>query len=389
MQKQLIAGIAIAVSSLFVSACGGVATNSDSAGGGEIKIGAIFALTGPNASYGVPEANGAKVLVKSINDAGGVNGKQIKLVLKNGESDPTMAARRAQELISEGVVAIVGATTGSGTLAMAALAKKAEVPIISPAGTSAVTDPGSDYFANTFRVSLADQIVIPAIYKKLTDQGAKRIAVFAQNDAYGQFGVDILKSLAAKDSSGAKVVDIATAPLTATNVAAQATKLRNSKPDGVILQLSSVDLAASFLRAADDIGLDVPIYGGTGMGQKVLLDNAGAAATANLIVSALVDVNNLTPRQEKLHSLLLKYGEKPSGGFGEYLGASGVQIVVDALEKAGDGADGADVAKALNAGMTIDVYTPAPMEFSADFHDGCTAACITFLPVNDGEFTRE
>ena len=371
---------------LLLSACGGPASNSTKSD--TIKIGAVLALTGPNAAYGLPEANAAKVVVKSINAKGGVNGKKLELLLENGESNPTMAARKAQKLVSEGVVAIIGATTGSGTLAMAPIAHKANVPIVSVAATTAVTDPKSDYYSNTFRASLADQVAIPAIFEKIEESGAKNIAIFAQNDAYGQFGVDMLKGLVKDAGSDFKIVGIATAPLTATDVAAQATKLRNTKPDAVVLQLSSVDLAASYLRAASGIGLSVPTYGGFGMGQQVLADNAGASA-AVLNVVGLFDAANLTPKQTELYQLLKDGGYTPSGGFGEALGGSAVDVVVAALQKAGKDADGAAVAKALNAGLTVDTYVPAAMKFSADFHDGCTKECVKWLIVKDGKYTYD
>lgn len=386
MHKTMKLAALTAALPLLFTACGSPAGSS--AKSDTIKIGVVVALTGPNAAYGVPEGNAAKVVVKSINAKGGVNGKKLELLLENGESDPTMAARKAQKLISEGVVAIIGATTGSGTLAMAPIAQKANVPIVSLSGTSAVTDPKAAYYSNTFRASLADQIVIPAIFEKIKESGAKNIAIFAQNDAYGQFGVDILKGLVKEAGSAATIVDIATAPLTATDVAAQATKLRNAKPDAVVLQLSSVDLAASFLRAARGIGLNVPTYGGTGMGQQVLVDNAGDAASV-LHVAGLLDAANLTPKQVELYKLLTDGGYTPSGGFGEALGGSGIDVVVAALQKAGADADGAAVAKALNAGLVVDTYVPAPMKFSSDFHDGCSMECVEWLTVKAGKYTSK
>ena len=75
-----------------------------------IKIGAPFNVTGGLSSLDAPALNGAKLKLKEINDAGGINGKQLELVIYDTKTDPTVIASVASQLISEKVPVAIGFT---------------------------------------------------------------------------------------------------------------------------------------------------------------------------------------------------------------------------------------------------------------------------------------
>ena len=81
-----------------------------------IKIGAFFDLSGPAAFIGTPTKLVAEMVVKKINEEGGINGRPIELVVGDTEGDPTIAATIAQKFIhKDKVAAIIGPTrTGTG-----------------------------------------------------------------------------------------------------------------------------------------------------------------------------------------------------------------------------------------------------------------------------------
>src|SRR5690606_10476845 len=82
-----------------------------------IKIGVLVALSGPAAAYGSEERRAVEAVAKRVNDQGGINGRPIELVIRDTKTNPTEAARLANQVIlDEKVVAIIGATTGSETL---------------------------------------------------------------------------------------------------------------------------------------------------------------------------------------------------------------------------------------------------------------------------------
>src|SRR5215469_18501692 len=63
-----------------------------------ILVGYLPALTGPSSSTGIGINRGAQLAVQEINDAGGINGRQIELITRDTQSDPTKAVNGAAEL---------------------------------------------------------------------------------------------------------------------------------------------------------------------------------------------------------------------------------------------------------------------------------------------------
>ena len=77
-----------------------------------IKLGAFFALSGPNAPIGTPTKLVAEMVVDKINKEGGINGLKIELVMGDTESDPAKAATIAKKFIhTDKVAAIIGPTS--------------------------------------------------------------------------------------------------------------------------------------------------------------------------------------------------------------------------------------------------------------------------------------
>lgn len=368
------------------SAPGGGSTDDSGGGEGEpIKIGAIFSLSGPAAAFGIPEQNAAEVAVQYVNDNGGIDGRMLELVVVDDKTDPTEAARAAQKLISsDGVIAIVGASTGSGTLAMAPVAAQNGVPVIAPNGTIGVTDPEESFFPYVFRSSVSDEVTIPAMLERAKADGAKKIAVFFQEDALGRFSAELLSELDAKDDSF-EIVASASVPLEATDVSAPATRIRDAAPDAVLLPLSSVGVAGSFLRTSSELGLDVPMYGGLAAAQNAIIENAGAEATKRLVVANMIDPSNPTAEQQKLYDMIREAGNEPAGGFTDLFGANSVLIVAEALRLA-DEISSESLRDTLEGGEEFTAWALTPYVYSADNHDGLTSKGLVWTTVRDGKF---
>ena len=102
-----------------------------------IKIGAIYNLTGAQASLDAPSANGAKLAIKEINAAGGLLGRPVELVLYDGKTDAATIGNAATQLTeSDKVVAMLGFSDSDQTLAAAPIAAKAGVVFVTSGATS-------------------------------------------------------------------------------------------------------------------------------------------------------------------------------------------------------------------------------------------------------------
>ncbi len=103
-------------------------------------------LTGRHAGMGVDGRDGAILAVDEINKTGGINGRKIKLIIKDDKGDPEVARRVDVELIKQGVVAIIGHITSGQTAAVLEQINKANVVLISPAASSIQFSGQADFF---------------------------------------------------------------------------------------------------------------------------------------------------------------------------------------------------------------------------------------------------
>ncbi len=109
-----------------------------------ILVGFPMILSGGGALFGQPSSVGAQMVVKEINEKGGVLGRPIELLIRDCKSTPDEATRVARELIlKEKVQFLVGGLTASQGLALSEVAKTEQILYIAPISkTTAMTDPG-------------------------------------------------------------------------------------------------------------------------------------------------------------------------------------------------------------------------------------------------------
>jgi branched-chain amino acid transport system substrate-binding protein len=386
--RRLTRGLAGAsAAALVLAACGADDSEGGSGGGSDapIKIGAVLSLSGPAAAFGIPEQTAAEVAVDYINDNGGIDGRQLELVVVDDKTDPTEAARAAQSLISdEEVVGIIGASTGSGTLAMAPVAARAGVPVLAPNGTIGITNPDEDFFPYVFRTSVSDEVTIPALLERAKEDGATKIGVFFQEDALGRFSAERLEEMDAADDDF-EIVASASVPLDATDVSAPVTRIREADPDAVIMPLSSVGVAGSFLRTAHELGMEVPMYGALAVAQDAIIENAGEEATQQLIVANMINPAEPTEKQAELYQMIRDSGEEPAGGFTDLFGANSVRVIAEAL-KVAEEISPEGLRDALESGEPLEAWAVEPYTYIADNHDGLSSDALVWTTVRDGEF---
>ena len=75
---------------------------------GEIKIGAVFPMTGPSATFGQESVNGMKMALATINKAG-IKGQSLKVIFEDDKGEPVEAANAVRKLITiDKVLTILG-----------------------------------------------------------------------------------------------------------------------------------------------------------------------------------------------------------------------------------------------------------------------------------------
>src|SRR3989344_967238 len=116
-----------------------------------VKIGWLGPLTGTASTYGVPELNAARLAVDEINNAGGINGKQVELIVEDGKCEAVGTTTAAKKLIEiDQVKYVLGGHCSTETMALMPISEQNKIFIMAGAtGTTSFTNAGK-YAFRTF-----------------------------------------------------------------------------------------------------------------------------------------------------------------------------------------------------------------------------------------------
>jgi branched-chain amino acid transport system substrate-binding protein len=267
-----------------------------------IKIGGLFAVTGPAAFLGEPERNSAKMVIDEINKAGGVKGHKLELVAYDTAGDATKAVQLATKLIKDDkVVAIIGPSTTGETMAVIPVAEKEQVPLISCAAGSKITDPVKKW---VFKTAQNDALAVGRIYEYLQKTKQTKISILTVSDGFGASGREQLKSQAAK--YGITIVSDDTYGPKDTDMTAQLTKIRGSHSQTIICWGTNPGPAV-IAKNARQLGIKTPLFMSHGVSSKKFIELAGEAAEGVRLPSGKVLVCDLLPKSESQKKSLVSF----------------------------------------------------------------------------------
>ncbi len=151
-----------------------------------IKIGYFGDLTGPTFNFGQSAINGVLMAATEINQNGGINGRQIDVVIEDDKGSPEEAARLTAKLIDQDkVVAIIAGGTSGNSRAAAPKAQASHIPLISPSSTDpAVTQAGNYIFRACFVDSFQGEVM--ASFAVNTLKAQKAAILYDFNSPYGR-----------------------------------------------------------------------------------------------------------------------------------------------------------------------------------------------------------
>lgn len=267
------------VVAMFAAGCG--------AGGDTIKVGAMYEMTGGQATFGTSAGNGAKLAIKEINAKGGLLGKKVELVVGDNKSEPSEAANITTKLITQDkVVAVMGSTTSSNTIAASNVALSNKVPLLSAAATNpkvTVDDSGKvkDY---VFRACFIDpfQGTVAANFA-LKDLKAKTAAILIDNSSDYSKGLSKFFKESFIKNGGQVIVEEAYLQKDQ-DFKAVLTKFAAAKPD-IIYVPGYYEEVGKIVKQAREMGITSPILGGDGWDSPKLAEIAGAEALNNTFLT--------------------------------------------------------------------------------------------------------
>ncbi len=294
-----------------------------------IKIGFHAPLTGFAASDGKSATEGAKLAVSQINEAGGVLGKKLELVVYDDEAKPAQAIPIANKLIGQDnvVVGISGSYSGA-TRSAAGIFQESKIPYISAYGIHPDITRAGEY---VFRTSFLGHIQGKAGAKLLGEMmGKKKVVMITLQNDFGQslaagfeemaptFGIDIVGSYqySIKDRQFGAIV----------------AKVKADSPEAIYASgyYFTAGPLVNQLRAA---GVTCPIIGQEGYDSQKFIEIAGPAAEGVIITTSL-DRDSSVPETADF----IRAFEAQAGFKADMVAASGhtaVMVAADAIRRAG------------------------------------------------------
>jgi len=273
---------------------------------GALKLGAAFPLTGEVASYGQKGKRGIEVAVEEWNAKGGVLGRQVSIDFQDDRNDKKEAVGIMTKFATVDKVPVVFGSAGSSvTLAIAPLATKHKVLLVSPISSSAeLSTKGGPFF---FRTVPADDVQAVVLAKWVNDSGAERVAVVYTNNSWGKPLADGFESNF-KDLGG-EVLLSEGAPEGSSNFRTIIAKLKQLTDLDAIVSPTYPKEGGAFVRQVKELGMKAALFGGDNWGAPEFLKIAGSAAEG-VFYTAPSDTHTgaYGPFAKSYQS---KYGEQP------------------------------------------------------------------------------
>ncbi len=156
---------------------------------GILTVGAVLPTVGPSAELGVSMSAALAVAAQEINDAGGVNGRRIRLVLREEGDSPASALLAVQNLLQADVDAIIGPTSSLTLLNTLAATVEAGLLTCAPTASALALDDFPDD-GLLFRTIPSDSLQAQALARLIETSGAGSAAIVAIDDGYGRAFAD-------------------------------------------------------------------------------------------------------------------------------------------------------------------------------------------------------
>ena len=305
-----------------------------------ISIGVLVPTTGSEATYGQDMANAVTIAQKSINDAGGVLGKQLSMVVGDDACDPQQSVNAASKLVSQGVAAVVGGYCSGATLPTLKIFGDAGLPFVITAANSTKLIPANP--GNAFMINSTGDDQAAKAVEFLGGKGVKSIAIVDQGDAYSQDLATLTNE--SWTAAGNTVVAMETVNKGEQDYSAIVTSIKSANPDAVFWTAYYAD-GGLLIRQLRQSGYQGLIAVGDGSNSSAIFDIAGKAAEGVFAFSNPT-AEFLPEAKAFSETYKAEFGNDP----GPYapLTYDGMQLLASAMTDAGT-TDGKAVIEALAA----------------------------------------
>lgn len=347
-----------------------------------ILLGQSAAFSGPAAQLGIQMNIGTKAYLDHINSQGGVFGRRILLRTRDDMYEAKLAPVTTKALIEEDKVFALISYVGTPTMQTAIpVFTEAKVPLVGPfTGAQLLHEPFNRYIFNV-RASYYDET--EKIVELLVSTGNKNIAVFYQNDAYGQAGLKGTEIALAKRNL--KTSALGTVERNTIKVEDAVKAINAIKPDGVVM-ISAYTSIAEFVRQMKKAGSTTQFHNVSFVGSKALAD-ALKEAGYGVAISQVVPFpwSPAVPIVKEYQQVLSKAGITDFN-FSSLEGFIVAKVMVEGLKRAGREPTREKLIAGLESMNKVDLGDFV-VSFSPNNHAGSKFVDLTMIG-RDGRFIK-
>lgn len=305
----------------------------------EIVIGALGQLTGPFAFIGAPGRDNMQLAIDKINEAGGINGRRLRLIYEHA-STPAESVAAAKKLVeSDKVFVLVIASGSTGAAAAADYVRAAKIPTYNTVGaTPIIRNPfARNVFHSTIpEASITGQAMIDIAFQAVPN--AKKVGVLAGTYAFPQSHLAEIKPRLAQRSGVETVIEQFDAA--SRDFTAQLISFARQKVDAVLI-LGSFTEAGFAIKQAPEKGLTKVSYvlDGSGVNNAIIpiIGPDNAKITWGYFNAPYFPTQDDGPMPEYRKLLVSKIGTMPQGRPNIYdlIGYGSIYVLAQVLQKTG------------------------------------------------------
>jgi branched-chain amino acid transport system substrate-binding protein len=295
-----------------------------------VVLGEFGSLTGVTATFGKSTQRGIEMALEEANQAGGIEGIPIRIVVEDDQSKPEEAATAVKKLINQDkVIMLLGEVASSRTLAGAPICQEAKVPIITPSSTNPKVTQIGDY---VFRVCFIDpfQGEVMAKFARNTLKVSKAAIL---KDIKNDYSVGLAQFFSETFTNlGGQIIAEESYAEGDIEFRAQLTSLKAKNPEVIFIPgyYTEIGLIA---RQARDLGINVPLIGGDGWDSPRLVEIGGKALENSYYSNHYTPEDPRPEIQKFITNYKAKYNEIPDAM--APLGYDATRIAFDAIKRSG------------------------------------------------------
>lgn len=355
--------------------------SSDGVSPGALRLGMVNVQTGPASGLGKGMRSGAEAVFKQVNAKGGVHGRKIELLVGDDGYEPDKAIDETLKMIEQNKVFSLFGYVGTPTSnAVLPIVKEMDVPLVGAfTGAMTLRAPVTKQVFNV-RASYDDEA--ETLVAHFIAKGAKSVAVFYQDDGFGQAVLSGTDKALKKRSMA--IAAKSTFQRNTLAVKAGLAALLEAKPDAVVMVGPYAPLAA-FIKEARAAGLKSQLATVSFVGTDNLVAEVGKDGDG-VVISQVVpfpEDNDLPIQRECREALAANGGEKL--GFVNFEGCITAKVMVAALERAGQTPDRAGLVKTMQGMSGVDLGG-MKINFAENNHQASSDVFLT--QIRDGKIAK-